>query len=510
MFKILLAIAGFFLLVWYYLFRRSRRRMYELAAKIPGPLDWPLIGAIHIGIGRGPTEIFNYLFQYMHTLRSPIRAWFGHLLVILIDEPEHLAVILNSQDCLKKSYVYRFVGFEKGLFNAPPELWRVLRKQLNTSFSNAATKSFVPVFNEKSDNLVSNLRHHVGRGQFDFLAIAGEYSLSTSSVNALGLDLDNDQSDYKKRYLENGEKMFTLKFTRIYKAWLHPQSIYKWTASYREEIRRLKFFQNMSRNIFETRKRMRLTNPESFSAAERDEDNVRRPQLFIERLEKMYFESKTTDDEGVIENLDTFLFASNDTTASLVSTTLLLLAMYQDVQERLFQEIRDTLPNDFIEYEDLAKLTYLDMVLKETMRLIPVVAVVARENEKEIQIGEYTIPANTQIVVPIIKVHRDKNIWGERADEFDPENFSPENCVKRHPYAFIPFSGGIRNCVGIKYAYVSLKIALIKLIKSYKFSTTLKLCDLEYHASMVMRVVNGYLVSIEQRVESSHQPTVDQ
>lgn len=255
---------------------------------------------------------------------------------------------------------------------------------------------------------------------------------------------------------------------------------------------------------------MRLTNPESFSAAERDEDNVRRPQLFIERLEKMYFESKTTDDEGVIENLDTFLFASNDTTASLVSTTLLLLAMYQDVQERLFQEIRDTLPNDFIEYEDLAKLTYLDMVLKETMRLIPVVAVVARENEKEIQIGEYTIPANTQIVVPIIKVHRDKNIWGERADEFDPENFSPENCAKRHPYAFIPFSGGIRNCVGIKYAYVSLKIALIKLIKSYKFSTTLKLCDLEYHASMVMRVVNGYLVSIEQRVESSHQPTVDQ
>lgn len=102
-------------------------------------------------------------------------------------------------------------------------------------------------------------------------------------------------------------------------------------------------------------------------------------------------------------------------------------------------------------------------------------------------------------MIPTIKVHRDRKIWGDRSEEFDPENFSPENCAKRHPFAFLPFTGGVRSCTGAKYAYISLKIVLAKLVKRYRLSTELRLVDLKFHASIVMRIGNGYMISIERR-----------
>ncbi|XP_001866351.2 probable cytochrome P450 313a4 [Culex quinquefasciatus] len=499
MLTVLLVAMGILVCTWYYFFRRSRRRLYELAAKIPGPFDWPLIGSIHIGIGRGPTTILPYFLQFLHVVPTPMRAWFGPLLIVVIDNPEHLAVILNSQDCVKRSYVYRFLGFEKGLFNAPPDVWRKQRKLLNPSFSNAVVKRFVPTFNAKADKLAESLLALAGTGQFNMVEKAGEYTVSTTMVNSIGLDLDEDNSDYKKRYLENADKMQTLKFTRIYKAWLHPDFIYKLTPSYREEMKRVQMFQEMSRKTLELRKADRLKKSIQKCNIYRDEDNVRHVPLFIDRLEAIASESDFFDEECIIENLDTVIFASNDTSACAISTALLLLAMHPDVQERLYQEVIDAAPNDYIDYEDLAKLVYLEMVIKESMRILPVVPVFARECEKEIQVGQYTIPAGAQIMIPTIKVHWDRKIWGDHSEEFDPENFSPENCAKRHPFAFLPFTGGVRSCTGAKYAYISLKIVLAKLVKRYRLSTELRLVDLKFHASIVMRIGNGYMISIERR-----------
>ncbi|XP_053691293.1 cytochrome P450 4C1-like [Sabethes cyaneus] len=500
MFASVLAFTAIVLITCYCLYRRSRRRLYELAAKLPGPFDLPVIGSIHLGFRRGPTEIINYLIQFLHTVKTPMRAWVGPFLFVAIDQPEHLAIIMNSQDCIKRSYVYQFFGIQQGLFNASPELWRKLRKQLNPSFSIANSKSFVPTFNEKADKLVAKLECKIGPEMFDIFHMAGDYSLSSAMVNALGIDLDSDNGEYKKRYLRNAERMFTLMWTRIYKAWLHPDFIYKLTAAYREEKACYKMFQEMSRKVFEIRKAERRKNPVTLtSSTVRDEDNIRPRQIFIEKLEQIAEETNVLDEEGVIENLDTFIFASNDTTAAAIASTLLLIAMHPNVQERLYQEITEALPRDYIEYEDLSKLVYLEMVIKESMRLIPAGAAIARVCEKEIQVGEYIIPANSQIVIPIFKVHRDKNIWGERSEQFDPDNFAPENCAKRHPYAFLGFSAGIRNCIGIKYSLINLKIVLAKLVKSYCFSTDLRLADLKYVASIVMKIENGYMIRIEQR-----------
>ncbi|XP_058452100.1 cytochrome P450 4C1-like [Malaya genurostris] len=505
MFGVLITFITAALATYYYRFRRSRRRLYELAAKLPGPFDLPLIGSIHIGFGRGATEVMEYLLPKLDTVPTPMRAWAGPFLFVIADKPEHLAVVLNSQDCIKRSYVYDFFRTEQGLFNAEPELWRKLRKHLTPSFAIPSVKSFIPSFNQKADLLVKNLECLVGQAPFDMFYKVGEYALGTIAVNSLGLDLDNETSDFKQRYMENAEKMFTIMWSRMYKAWLQPELFYKLTSTYREEMERLRMFRGLTEKVLSMREEAKKQLSTTKVNAERDENNARRPQLFIDKLENISNETGILDEEGVKQNLDTFIFACNDTTSSVVSTTILMLAIHQDIQERLYQEIISVVPGSYIDYEDMSKLDYLEMVIKEAMRLFPVAAAVARTAEKEIQIGEFIIPANAQILVPVIKIHRNKRVWGERANEFDPENFSPEKCAMRHPYAYLSFSGGIRNCIGVKYAYITMKIVLIKLIKSYRFSTDLKLTDLKLHLSILLRIANGYMMRLERReTKESH------
>lgn len=109
------------------------------------------------------------------------------------------------------------------------------------------------------------------------------------------------------------------------------------------------------------------------------------------------------------------------------------------------------------------------------------------------------MPKGSNIVVPFIHIHRNKDIWGQDADEFKPERFTKENFEKIHPFAYSPFSRGPRNCVGYKYAMMSMKVILAHLYRNFKFSTTLKLEDITFEYMIMMKVIPGYFVSVEKR-----------
>lgn len=193
-------------LVCYLFFRRSRKRLYELAAKIPGPMDLPLIGSIYVGIGRGPHEIYNYLFELVPKYVTPVRAWAGPLLFLFFTQPEHLAIILNSQDCVKRTYLYDFFNLGEGIFVAKPDVWRKLRKQLNPSFSISVVKNFIPVLNKKSDDFVKRLDGFVGQKAFDVLHLAAEFTLTTTVATTLDYDLDKAGNIDMKQFLENADR----------------------------------------------------------------------------------------------------------------------------------------------------------------------------------------------------------------------------------------------------------------------------------------------------------------
>lgn len=96
-------------------------------------------------------------------------------------------------------------------------------------------------------------------------------------------------------------------------------------------------------------------------------------------------------------------------------------------------------------------------------------------------------------------MHRDAAFWGADAECFDPDRFLPERSAERHPWAFVPFSGGPRNCMGIKHANLSVRIMLAHLLRSFRLSSRLRLEDVRIKMDITSKVVNKKAVWLERR-----------
>lgn len=109
------------LFVCYLKYRQSRRKVYEIAERIPGPMSFPLIGAMYLFMGKDNEQVLQVIDKLLDEFQSPAKAWFGPMLVLLIDSPVDLKIVLNSQNCMQKAYPYEFLGVSKGLMAAPGE-----------------------------------------------------------------------------------------------------------------------------------------------------------------------------------------------------------------------------------------------------------------------------------------------------------------------------------------------------------------------------------------------------
>jgi cytochrome P450 family 313 len=109
------------------------------------------------------------------------------------------------------------------------------------------------------------------------------------------------------------------------------------------------------------------------------------------------------------------------------------------------------------------------------------------------------IPKDATVIIGTYNVHHNTKYWGPSPFTFDPTRFLPENSQSRHPYAFIPFSAGPRNCIGYKYAWMQMKVALCHLLRVYKFKSPLAYEDIKVNVSLTLRLANERLVRIEPR-----------
>lgn len=96
-------------------------------------------------------------------------------------------------------------------------------------------------------------------------------------------------------------------------------------------------------------------------------------------------------------------------------------------------------------------------------------------------------------------MHRKETIWGENANNFDPDNFLPENIEKRSAYSFVPFAAGTRMCIGNKYSMNFMKMIVAQYIRKFKFTTKLKYEDVKIRAGVTIKLLGKHLVRIEER-----------
>merc|ERR1711911_230679 len=153
-------------------------------------------------------------------------------------------------------------------------------------------------------------------------------------------------------------------------------------------------------------------------------------------------------DDDIREEVDLSMFAGHDTTASAMTWFLYCIAKHPKEQ----QIVVDELDHIFDESDrpcttqDITEMKYLECCFKETLRLYPSVPAVMRTLTQEVQVGDFLIPAGVSVALMIYGMHRNPHIYPD-PDSFKPERFLSDS-VDRHPYSFVPFSAGPRNCIG--------------------------------------------------------------
>jgi cytochrome P450 len=176
------------------------------------------------------------------------------------------------------------------------------------------------------------------------------------------------------------------------------------------------------------------------------------------------------DDRLVHDQMLTMLIAGHDTSTALLAWTLYLITRYPQVQNRLLVELDAAGPVDDYSKETLDSLSYLDCVIKESLRLYPPIHVGNRIVNKDIEIDGYSIPAGTRLMHSIYLTHRDPRTWNA-PDAFIPERFERENRRQIRSYSYAPFGAGPRMCIGAAFAQVESKTILAYLLRTFTFTS---------------------------------------
>ncbi len=198
--------------------------------------------------------------------------------------------------------------------------------------------------------------------------------------------------------------------------------------------------------------------------------------LFTQLCHARDEEDRQYSDEEIVDHLIFIMMAAHDTTTSAITTMVYALAKHPEWQQRLRREARNTA--DAIQVagrsaptlDDLALMTDIELVFKESLRLYQPLPTIARRALVEVEIHGQKIPAGTPVAVFPIQVHRSP-LWWTNPEQFDPERFSAGRAEhRRHAYAWAPFGGGAHMCLGLHFAEMQVKAVLLPLLRSWQWS----------------------------------------
>jgi cytochrome P450 len=169
--------------------------------------------------------------------------------------------------------------------------------------------------------------------------------------------------------------------------------------------------------------------------------------------------SQGMTDEQVRDEALTIFLAGYETVANSLAWTWYLLSQNPEARERMEREINEVLGARTPTLEDLSSLRYTEMVFAESMRLYPPAWAMARQATKPVQLGEYRLPPGTHIFFSQYVVHRSPELWDDPLS-FRPERHTPEAKAARPRFAYFPFGGGRRQCIGEGFSWMEGVLAL--------------------------------------------------
>ncbi|XP_065891973.1 cytochrome P450 4B1-like [Dysidea avara] len=465
------------------------RYLWYLRTSLPGPPRHWLLGNIPT-LGTGEVSVHNTI-RYFKDYPDLYVLFFGPFRPgIVLTNIEYIRTILKSTEPKSPNYLFLFDWIGDGLLLSSGDKWFKRRKMLTPAFHFDILKSYVPVVNDVSHVLLDIWQEHADKGTsfnvFDYISLFTldvllRCAFSDHSSSCLA---EKDNNPYVKAV--HGISQIPRQRFRFLP--YHINWIFKLSPMGRRFHQYVRVLHEYSEKAIGKRRKQLL-----------EEGSASLSKKYVDFLD-ILLSAKDEDGNGLTdveirEEVNTFMFEGHDTTASGLCWTLYCLAKYPEHQEKCRSEVKELLSNkDDVTWEDLNKLVYTSMCIKESMRMYPPVPLYSRQLSQDYTLDGYKLQKGSVVTVNVNGHHHNPRIWPD-PEKFDPQRFSAENAKTHDSFAFIPFSAGPRNCIGQNFAMNEMKIAIAHIINRFRIEVD-PLQKTERVVALILRAKYGILLKL--------------
>ncbi|XP_005413823.1 PREDICTED: cytochrome P450 3A5-like isoform X1 [Chinchilla lanigera] len=426
---------------------------------IPGPKPLPFLGNL-LSYLKGTWKFDAECYKKYGKIWG---LYEGRQPVLFITDPDMIKTVLVKEfysAFTNRKSIRPAVLMRKSLTSSEDEQWKRIRTLLSPTFSSGKLKEMFPIIEQYADVLLKNLKREAEKGvPVPMKDIFGAYSMDVITGTSFGVNVDSlnnprDPFVEKIKKLLNFDFFNPLIFIGLLFSFLIPVFEKLNISVFGKES--VQFFVNFVRRVREKRQ------------DNNQKHRVDLLQLMINSQNSQETESyKALSDGEIAAQSIVFIFAGYETTSSALSFIMYELATHPDVQKKLQQEIDAALPNKALPtYDVLGEMEYLDMVVNETLRLYPIATRSQRICKKDVEVNGVFISKGTVVTVPMFVLHHDPKYW-QNSEDFRPERFSKKNKENIEPYAYMPFGAGPRNCIGMRFALMNIKLAITKILQNF-------------------------------------------
>nr|WCC58133.1 cytochrome P450 [Pharsalia antennata] len=489
MFLTVVSIVVILLLIYYYKTSSKNNDTY-----LPGPKPVLLFGNT-LDFLTSSSKFLSRLVEYVEKYGEIIRIHLSYCRdIVLITDYKLTEYILTSTKILDKSFIYDAFDnwLATGLLTSTGAKWRSRRKMITPSFHFSILTQFIKTFESVGDNFIEKLEDLVGKASVDIYPLVSLCTLDVICEAVMGTSV-NALNHGNSEYVRSVKTMCTIVMERVF-ALVH-HSLYPLTPNYFREKKALKVLHSHTDDVID--KRIRSKSDKSVT----DQEDVggKRKVAFLDLLLESTVDGKPLTRAELREEVDTFMFEGHDTTSSAITFALYALATNRDIQRKVVEEQRMIFGGDkkaSVTASDLQDMKYLELVVKETLRLYPSVPLIGRKLTEELKWDGVVLPKGQALTVFIFGIHRNPKYFPNPM-KFIPERF--ENYDGKEPFSYVPFSAGPRNCIGQKFAMMEMKTTLSKVIRHFDLYPATPEHVLQLAPETILLSKNGVRISIRRR-----------
>ncbi|GFT54952.1 cytochrome P450 3A21 [Nephila pilipes] len=367
------------------------------------------------------------------------------------------------------------------------DAWRRVRNIITPTFTTGKIKRMMSIVKDCSKGVVDNFKTFSANGKhLDMKKMYGAFTMDVIASAAFSTKVDS-LNDPENEFVKAGKNAFSTDFSWRF-------ALFQLFPNLMKALRvpifppdPIEFFKRVTIRIIEERKRTGQTRNDFLqllidTAKEVSQDHKQEEEKAdaitagyeVDGRSQQPVKTsnvKNLSEDEMVAQCVIFFLAGYDTTASALSYASYLLALNPEVQDKLFAEIRDTVKEakGELSYEAIQEMKYLDNVIAETLRIYPPVIRLERVADADLKLADtgITIPKGMIVTIPNYALQKDPKYF-PNPDVFDPDRFTVEERAKRDPYTYLPFGAGPRNCVGMRFALMEIKVCLVYIVSNFK------------------------------------------